>query len=73
MTAEHTPRLTTGEALRVIPACYRLTQPASTWRLATRNGELILQAGSIWVDGEDTGIEWADLPTVDLDEQGVQA
>jgi hypothetical protein len=65
---EHTPKLTLG----IVPACYRLTQPASTWRLATRNGELILQAGSIWTDGEDAGIEWADVPTVNLDEQEVQ-
>ena len=56
-----------------IPASYRLTRPASTWRLAVRNGRPILQTGSIWTDGEDAGIEWADLPTVDLDEQEVQA
>ena len=60
MTTENTLKL------GIARACYRLTQPASMWRLATRNGELILQAGSIWVDGEGTGIEWADLPIVDL-------
>jgi hypothetical protein len=48
------------------------TQPASMWRLAVRNGELIFQAGSIWVNGEGAGIEWADMPIVDLDEQEVQ-
>ena len=71
MTAEHTLSFNAGETLPIVPACYRLTQPASTWRLAVRNGELILQAGSIWTHGKDAGIEWADLPTVDLDEQEV--
>ena len=56
MTTENTPNLT----LPFVPACYRLTQPASTWRLATRNGEPVLQAGSIWVEGEGAGIEWKD-------------
>lgn len=68
MTSENTPKLTLG----IVPAYYRLTQPAATWRLATRNGELILQAGSIWVDGEGTGIEWKDVPKVNLDEQEAQ-
>jgi hypothetical protein len=68
---DNTPNPTLN--LGLVPACYRLTQPASTWRLAIRNGELILQAGSIWVEGEDAGIEWKDLPTADLDEQEVQA
>jgi len=73
MTTENTLRFNAGETLPFVPACYRLTQPASTWRLAVRNGELILQAGSIWTHGKDAGIEWTDLPTVDLDEQEVQA
>ena len=68
MTTENTPKLTP-----VVPVCCRLTQPASTWRLATRNGELILQAGSIWVEGEGAGIEWKDVPRVNLDEQEVQS
>ena len=53
--------------LNPVPAAYRLTQPASKWRLARRNGELILQSGRIWTDGEDAGIEWSDAPTVNLD------
>ena len=69
MTNENTLRLATGEALPFVPVCYRLTQPASTWRSVVRNGELILQAGSIWVDGEGAGIEWKDVPKVNLDEQ----
>jgi hypothetical protein len=72
MTNENTLSFNAGETLPFVPACYRLTQPASTWRLATRNGELILQAGSIWVEREGAGIEWKDVPTVDLDEQEVQ-
>jgi hypothetical protein len=40
----------------------------SAWRLARRNGELVLQAGSIWTQGREGGIEWNDVPTVNLDE-----
>ena len=46
----------------------RVTNHPTAWRLASRNGELILQAGSIWIQGREFGIEWNDLPTVDLDE-----
>lgn len=46
----------------------RLTHSPISWRLARRNGELILQAGSIWTQGSEGGIEWNDVPTVDLDE-----
>jgi len=44
-----------------------LAAPTS-WRLARRNGELILQAGSLWVEGRESGVEWNDVPTVNLDE-----
>ena len=72
MTNENTLRSNAGETLQIVPACYRLTQPASRWRLATRNSKLILQAGSIWTEGEDAGIEWKDVPQVNLDEQETQ-
>lgn len=51
----------------IVPAYYRLTQPVSKWRLAIRNGKPVLQASKIWTDGIDAGIEWEDVPTVDLD------
>ena len=47
----------------------RFTQSPSAWRLARRNGELILQAGSLWSQGRESGIEWNDVATVNLDEQ----
>ena len=47
-----------------------VTNSPTSWRLARRNGELILQAGSIWTQGCESGIEWNDVPTVDLDELG---
>jgi len=50
----------------------RVTDPPTAWRLARRNGELILQAGSIWTQGREFGIEWNDQPTVDLDELEAQ-
>lgn len=46
----------------------RVANSPHAWRLARRNGELILQAGSIWTKGTEGGVEWNDLPTVDLDE-----
>jgi hypothetical protein len=49
----------------------RVTYSPTAWRLARRNGELILQAGSLWVQGIDSGTEWNDVPTVNLDEQEV--
>ena len=50
----------------------RVTNSPTSWRLARRNGELILQAGSIWTQGREVGIEWNDVPTVDLDELEAQ-
>jgi hypothetical protein len=46
----------------------RINCSPTAWRLARRNGELILQAGSMWIQGREGGIEWNDLPTVNLDE-----
>jgi hypothetical protein len=45
----------------------RVNHSPTAWRLARRNGELILQAGSTWTQGNKGGVEWNDLPTVDLD------
>ena len=45
----------------------KVTYSPTSWRLARRNGELILQAGSIWVQGSEGGVEWSDVPTVNLD------
>ncbi len=50
---------------RIVAA--RLTHPPTSWRLARRNGELILQACSRWTQGSEGGFEWNDVPTVDLD------
>ena len=45
----------------------RVNYSPTAWRLARRNGELILQAGSMWTQGSEGGVEWNDVPTVDLD------
>jgi hypothetical protein len=45
----------------------RVYNSPTAWRLARRNGELILQAGSMWTQGNECGVEWNDVPTVDLD------
>lgn len=57
----------TGRVMSVISAA-KVTYPPTAWRLARRNGELILQAGSTWIQGWESGIEWNDVPTVNLDE-----
>ena len=38
-------------------------------RLARRNGELVFQAGYQWHEGNAFGVEWSDIPIVDLDEE----
>ena len=45
----------------------RFTYSPSAWRLGLRKGELILQSGSCWVQGSKGGVEWSDVPTVNLD------
>ena len=50
----------------------RVTYSPTAWRLARRNGELILQAGSMWIEGRKSGVVWDDVPTVILDELEVQ-
>ena len=47
----------------------RVVSSPTAWRLGRRNGELVLQAGSIWRQGPEFGIEWSDVPTVDLDNE----
>ena len=56
--------IVTGGAL----AAARISRPPAAWRLARRNGELVLQARSSWTQGTESGIEWNDVPTVNLDE-----
>ena len=69
---EDTPKLTAQLIVPTgLPTCSiaasRVTHAPTAWRLARRNGELILQAGSLWTQGRDAGYEWSDVPTVDLD------
>jgi len=45
-----------------------VTYSPAAWRLARRNGALILQAGSMWIQGRESGVVWVDVPTVILDE-----
>jgi hypothetical protein len=63
------PLSVTSSAIAIgtfVPA--RVTSSPTAWRLGRRNGELVLQAGSVWHEGPEAGIEWVDVPTVDLDE-----
>ena len=64
---EITTGLTIGHLSDRFHAPARIDYPPTSWRLARRNGELILQAGSLWTQGRAGGIEWNDVPTVDLD------
>jgi len=43
----------------------RVNHSPTAWRLARRNGELILQAGSMWTQGNECGVEWNDLDTLE--------
>jgi hypothetical protein len=49
-------------------AAARFSHSPTGWRLARRNGELVLQARSFWTQGIESGIEWKDVPTLNLDE-----
>ena len=40
---------------------------AKTYRLARRNGELVLQGCFQWKQGNVYGHEWHDIPVVDLE------
>ena len=40
---------------------------AKAYRLARRNGKLVLQGCFQWTCGLDYGHEWRDIPVVDLD------
>lgn len=55
--------------------CAKLVTPArvesndpTAYRLARRNGELILQGAYRWQQGSMGGFEWRDIPIVELDE-----
>jgi hypothetical protein len=50
-----------------VPA--RVTSSPTAWRLGRRNGELVLQALSVWHEGPEVGVEWVDVPTVDLNNE----
>ena len=42
---------------------------AKAYRLARRNGELVLQGRFQWTCGWECGHEWRDIPVVDLEAQ----
>jgi hypothetical protein len=67
MNNQGTQVTVTDKVMSVISAPKVTCSPAA-WRLARRNGELILQAGSMWIQGRESGMEWSDVPTVNLDE-----
>jgi hypothetical protein len=70
MNNQGTQVTVTDKVMSVISAA-KVTYPPTSWRLARRNGELILQAGSMWIHGRESGVEWNDVPTVNLDEPEV--
>ena len=68
-TPKFTNKLTVPNGIPVAQIrAARVKYSPTAWRLARRNGELILQAGSIWNQGTEGGVEWNDLPTVDLND-----
>ena len=70
MTTPTNPLSVTSGAIALNPfAPPRFGYSPTAWRLGRRNGELVLQAGSRWVQGQESGIEWVDVRTVDLDNE----
>ena len=70
MTTPTDPLLLVSDSTVPVPfVAARVTYSPTTWRLGRRNGEPVLQAGSIWYQGPECGIEWSDVPTVDLDNE----
>jgi hypothetical protein len=67
MSDQRTQATFTGQVVAA-----RVTYSPTAWRLARRNGEPILQAGSMWIEGRKSGVVWDDVPTVILDELEVQ-
>ena len=41
----------------------------ANFRWGRRNGTLVLQAGYAWRQGAEHGVDWKDVPTVDLDNE----
>ena len=41
----------------------------TTFRWGRRNGTLVLQVGYAWRQGAEHGVDWKDVPTVDLDNE----
>jgi hypothetical protein len=53
----------------IVPAGHgRLVTGPIAYRLARRDGQLILQACMQWQQGMDAGMFWEDTPTIDLPE-----
>jgi hypothetical protein len=70
-TGEPPLKLRRHEAVTVTGqvAAARVTMSPTAWRLGRRNGELVLQAGSVWHQGREHGVKWSDVSTVDLDNE----
>ena len=68
MTTPINPLLVASDLIATGPVvAARVGSSPTAWRLGRRNGELVLQAGSVWRQGPECGIEWSDVPTVNLD------
>lgn len=53
---------------KLVPARVEYSDPRA-YRIARRNGELILQGAFSWSEGNSYGHNWRDIPIVDLDFQ----
>jgi hypothetical protein len=47
----------------------RFTTGPHAWRLARKNGELILQGLMRWREGRDGGEYWETIPTIDFTDE----
>jgi hypothetical protein len=62
------PAVNTGITVSSGFTSARFTTGPHAWRLARKNGELILQ-GLMWREGWDGGKYWETIPTIDLTDE----
>jgi hypothetical protein len=69
-TPQTTPPAATSEIIMTgLSGPIRHTTGPHAWRLARKDGELILQGLMRWREGRDGGEYWETIPTIDLTDE----
>lgn len=64
-----------GEAIQYgfFKAARIVSGTPQTFRQARKpDGQIVIQGGYVWQDGSTSGIEWKELPIVDVDDNGIE-